>query len=51
MGKVSYQESMREQKVVTNPTTTGLKAPGRLFVINAGLVSFVLHQNRLIQEI
>lgn len=28
MGKVSYQDSMREQIAVTNPNTTGLKAPG-----------------------
>lgn len=28
MGKVSYQDSMREQMAVANPNTTGLKAPG-----------------------
>lgn len=28
MGKVSYQDSMREPMAVANPNTTGLKAPG-----------------------
>lgn len=28
MGKVSYQDSMREQMAVANSNTTGLKAPG-----------------------
>lgn len=28
MGKVSYQDSMREQMVVANPSATGLKAQG-----------------------
>ncbi|KAE8286739.1 Serine/threonine-protein kinase LATS1 [Larimichthys crocea] len=28
LGKVSYQESIREQMAVANPNTTGLKAPG-----------------------
>ncbi|KAG7508564.1 serine serine/threonine-protein kinase LATS1 [Solea senegalensis] len=28
MGKVTYQDSMREQMAVNNPNTTGLKAPG-----------------------
>lgn len=28
MGKISYQDSMREQMVISNPNTTGLKAPG-----------------------
>ncbi|XP_040920339.1 serine/threonine-protein kinase LATS1 isoform X2 [Toxotes jaculatrix] len=28
MGKVTYQDSMREQMAVANPNTTGLKAPG-----------------------
>lgn len=45
MGKVSYQDSMREQ-VVTNPNTTGLKAPGKLLEINAGLFS---KQSKLLQ--
>ncbi|XP_034999296.1 serine/threonine-protein kinase LATS1 isoform X2 [Hippoglossus stenolepis] len=28
MGKVTYQDAMRDQMVVSNPNTTGLKAPG-----------------------
>lgn len=39
MGKVSYQDSMRDQMVVPNPNTTGLKAPG----IHSGSLSFVVH--------
>lgn len=40
MGKMGYQDSMREQMVVPNPNTTGLKAPGKLLEINAGFISF-----------
>lgn len=36
MGKLGYQDSMREQMVGPNPNTTGLKAPG----INSGSLSF-----------
>ncbi|TNN59214.1 Serine/threonine-protein kinase LATS1 [Liparis tanakae] len=37
MGKVSYQDSVWEQKVVANPNTTGLKAPGSSHIQQAVL--------------
>lgn len=40
MSKLSYQDSMRDPMVVTNPNTTGLKAPGELLEISAGFITF-----------
>ncbi|XP_068564556.1 serine/threonine-protein kinase LATS1 isoform X3 [Cebidichthys violaceus] len=37
MGKVSYQDSVWEQMAVTNPNTTGLKAPGSSHIQQAVL--------------
>lgn len=39
MSKLSYQDSMRDPMVVTNPNTTGLKAPGELLEISAGFIT------------